>query len=145
MIRMNLSSWQPRRRPQSFEEQLDDLVGEKIREEFDRIDRNLSVLASSVPSGTVMMHAGQITDDPFGWLICDGRTVSTQIYPDLYANIGTRYGGDDTNFGIPDMRNQIPIGYTREKGEGAGNTGTISYQAGASTYNLLRMMFIIKT
>jgi microcystin-dependent protein len=37
---------------------------------------------------------------------CNGRLLSIVDYPDLFALIGTRYGGDGiTTFAICDMRN----------------------------------------
>lgn len=34
-------------------------------------------------------------------LRCDGSLVSAEDYPDLFAAIGTRYGGDDEEFALP--------------------------------------------
>ena len=37
-----------------------------------------------------------ITFAPVGWAPCDGRRLSIGAYPDLYALLGTRFGGDGT-------------------------------------------------
>jgi microcystin-dependent protein len=54
-----------------------------------------------VPTGTVMWSAAP--DPPVGWLLCDGRSVTVNDYPALYANIGNTYGGDDFAFQLPDL------------------------------------------
>lgn len=50
-----------------------------------------------------------------GWMLCDGRYLSSTAYPELYAVIGTMYGsrtsGDDHEFAIPDFRGLFLRGY----------------------------------
>ena len=60
-------------------------------------------------AGSVHMFLGNF--DPNGALICDGRLLSISAYPDLFAAIGTIYGGDGiTNFRIPDLRGRTIVG-----------------------------------
>src|SRR5688572_20872876 len=47
---------------------------------------------------------------PRGWLPCDGMLVPVANYGDLYKVIGNRYGGDGTNFKLPDLRGRSPMG-----------------------------------
>ncbi|MEO8885533.1 MAG: tail fiber protein [Mucilaginibacter sp.] len=48
---------------------------------------------------------------PQDWHVCDGSTVSVQTYQELFALIGTTYGGDGVNtFGLPDLRGRIVVG-----------------------------------
>jgi len=57
------------------------------------------------PPGTVIAFAGPTSKAPAGYLLCDGRTVSNALYPDLFEAIGNTYGnysGDD--FALPDFR-----------------------------------------
>lgn len=61
-----------------------------------------------IPSGTIMAYGG--TSAPEGWLFCDGTSVSTSIYNDLYGAIGYRYGGSGANFNLPDLQNRVPRG-----------------------------------
>lgn len=63
---------------------------------------------STAPLGTVLSYAGQIA--PYGYLICDGASYLVKDYPDLYAVIGNTYGGDDTNFNVPDYRETVLVG-----------------------------------
>ena len=48
------------------------------------------------------------------WLICDGRAVSRSVYANLFAKIGTTYGGGNgsTTFNLPDLRDRVAWGAT---------------------------------
>jgi microcystin-dependent protein len=50
-----------------------------------------------------LMAAGTI---PNGWVPCDGRSLSVNSYSSLYSLIGNIYGGDTSNFNIPDLRGE---------------------------------------
>jgi microcystin-dependent protein len=62
-----------------------------------------------VPIGSVVPFAGrcdaEITSPPSGWLICDGRAVSRNVYNKLFKIIGTTYGSGDgaTTFNLPNF------------------------------------------
>ena len=46
---------------------------------------------------------------PSGWMLCDGRSLSSTDYPALFQVIGTTFGGDGQNFfNLPDFRN-LPL------------------------------------
>ena len=49
---------------------------------------------------------------PSKWKICNGNIISRETYSDLFAVIGTTYGGGDgsTNFAIPDFRGRFAVG-----------------------------------
>ena len=57
--------------------------------------------AAAIPVGA-MVEAGTLTLMPDTWLLADGQTVASSQFPDLYNAIGTTYGGDATNFQVPD-------------------------------------------
>lgn len=43
-----------------------------------------------------------------GWLICDGRSLNREDYPDLFNVIGTTFGSDDCDtFKLPDLRGRV--------------------------------------
>jgi microcystin-dependent protein len=69
---------------------------------------------NGTPAGTVISFAG--ASAPAGYLVCDGSTVASAAYPELYAAIGTLWGGDATNFNLPDLRGQ----FLRGQDNGAG-------------------------
>lgn len=57
---------------------------------------------SSVAPGCFMWFCGSVA--PAGWLECNGTILQISQYPELYAAIGTTYGGDGvTTFTLPDL------------------------------------------
>lgn len=82
---------------------------------------------STSPIGTVLSYAGQTI--PNGYLLCDGASYLVKDYPDLYAVIGNTYGGDSTNFNVPNLIDKFIQGSTTsgtEKEAGLPNiTGSI--------------------
>lgn len=72
-----------------------------------------------VPVGSLQAYAG--ANAPTGWLLCDGSSYSTSVYPDLYSVLGYTYGGSAGTFYVPDLRGRMPIG--------AGNDGTAANNA----------------
>jgi len=62
-------------------------------------------VASSDPhsSGMVVNYAGTNASIPAGWLLCDGSSVATATYPDLFTALGYAYGGAGANFNLPNM------------------------------------------
>ncbi len=73
------------------------------------------ILDQLVPPGTVSAFAGHTNVIPDGWLLCDGRALSSGPYPRLYAGISTNWGsgytltGSNTwqksgDFNLPDLR-----------------------------------------
>lgn len=63
---------------------------------------------------------------PAGWIFVDGANYPVTQYPDLYALLGTGYGGTaGVNFNVPDMRDRLPMG--------AGLSYGLNGAAGATT------------
>ncbi len=60
------------------------------------------------PVGTITMYCAGTA--PTGWLICDGTSYLRSAYPALSAIIGSNFGGNPTNFNVPDLRSRFPIG-----------------------------------
>jgi hypothetical protein len=88
-----------------------------------------------MPVGAVLPFAGPasfaVGGAPDGWLLCDGRTMSSALYHDLYVVIGTRYGDgsqdSDTrpdklagDFNLPDLRGMFLRGVDDPDGPGTG-------------------------
>lgn len=42
--------------------------------------------------------------EALGWMLCDGRYLDKDAYPELFAVLGTLYGSKDDKFRIPDYR-----------------------------------------
>lgn len=46
-----------------------------------------------------------------GWLLCNGASVSREMYPDLFVKIGTTWGAvDESHFNLPDLRGRFTEG-----------------------------------
>jgi microcystin-dependent protein len=64
-----------------------------------------------------MVLAGEIGTFPFGfeplgWAYCNGQTLSIEEYGDLFAILGTTYGGDGrTNFALPDLNGRVMVSF----------------------------------
>lgn len=59
--------------------------------------------------GEIKMVANENVPD--GHLECDGKAYLKTARPDLYNEIGSRYGGNETLFCVPDMRGIIVRGW----------------------------------
>lgn len=58
--------------------------------------------------GEIKMLAG--SGVPPGWAACDGQELQIREYRELYAVIGTTYGGDGkTTFALPDLRGRVAV------------------------------------
>jgi microcystin-dependent protein len=64
------------------------------------------VVSQLVPIGSVVAFAGDASQVPPGWLLCDGRSITrTQPYQALYDFVGTKWGSAGLNTRlIPDFR-----------------------------------------
>lgn len=86
----------------------------------------------TVPVGSVQMYVGATA--PGGWLLCDGTAVGTNVYPALFAVIGTTYGGATTNMNLPDFRGVFPKGAGTTSRTAGKDAATNSYAATLGTY-----------
>jgi microcystin-dependent protein len=41
------------------------------------------------------------------WVICNGQSLSTLLFPQLFALIGYQYGGSGNNFNVPNITGQV--------------------------------------
>ena len=48
-----------------------------------------------------------IDNDHAGWLLCDGRSVDKNRYPQLFDLVGFRFGGSGDTFALPDARDRV--------------------------------------
>jgi len=54
-------------------------------------------------SGMIAAWAGTNGAIPAGWLLCDGASIATATYPDLFTALGYAYGGAGANFNLPNL------------------------------------------
>lgn len=90
------------------------------------------------PPDTTPPNSDYITNDleAWGWMLCDGRSLQTQLYPELFAALGYLYGGSEAEeaFNIPDYRGR----FMRGTDLGANNDPDISIRtkpAGSGNYD----------
>jgi microcystin-dependent protein len=93
-------------------------------------DAYISGSTDFLPAGVIVPYAGSTAPD--GWLICDGSTVDSATYPELYAIIGTTYGGSTSAFRLPDLRGRVPVGYSTSHSYAT----TLGTKGGESTHTL---------
>lgn len=68
--------------------------------------------SSGVPVGTILAFGGDKGKIPAGFLLCDGSPITKFEYPELYAAIGTNWGGaTNVFFNLPDLRGQFLRGW----------------------------------
>ena len=68
------------------------------------------VLNFLIASDGEIMITPWIDWTPPGWTFCDGRLLSVSGHSYLYSYIGNIYGGNATNFAVPDMQGRILMG-----------------------------------
>ena len=114
--------------------------------------------ASSIPVGSIVPYVSAADTIPYGWLKCDGSTVTGSNYPDLSGVIGNRYGGTGDNMVLPDLSRAAVYGsvlndpyddtrYNILTGHGPleGNAGTDGLELSASPLSAFPTTFIIKS
>lgn len=91
---------------------------------------------SATPAGTIEAFGGPATSLPDGWLLCNGSPVSKTAYPDLFAAIGTAFGGNATQFNLPNTRGRFLRGISETNG-GADDdrAARFSFYTGGNTGN----------
>lgn len=47
---------------------------------------------------------------PYGWALCHGQRVPVMQNQALFVLLGTRYGGNDEKFALPDFSGRFPMG-----------------------------------
>jgi len=78
-------------------------------------------------SGMIAAWAGTNGAIPAGWLLCDGSSIATATYPDLFTAIGYTYGGAGANFNLPDLVNSFVRGQsTQTAATGGADSLTLS-------------------
>jgi len=100
-------------------------------------------------TGSVLMYASntipttQTISGLNDFLLCDGSSYSTTTYSDLYAVIGTTFGGSGSNFNVPDYRTYFPVGVGGSVV--LGTAVSASAATGTDTLKVQPINFIIKS
>lgn len=67
---------------------------------------------NTLPVGCIICYPSPIC--PEGFLPCDGRELSKQQYPELYALIKGTWGETQTTFFLPDLQGQFIRGWDKD-------------------------------
>lgn len=67
----------------------------------------------NLPIGCIFCYPSPIC--PEGFMPCDGRELSKQAYPELYAVIKNTWGETDTTFFLPDLQGQFVRGWDKDE------------------------------
>ena len=60
------------------------------------------------------------TSPPTGWLECNGASLSTSSYSNLYNQIGYTWGGSGGSFNVPELRGEFLRGWSNGTGTDPG-------------------------
>lgn len=103
---------------------------EELKESIRNLHTEMETLRqqTSIAAGTIAFFPKSAP--PAGWLACDGRSLSASAYPKLYEAIGSSYGGNSTEFRLPDMRGQFVRSWDAGRGVDANRgIGTEQFDA----------------
>ncbi len=87
----------------------------------------------SVPIGTIIPFAGDTSNVPVGFLLCDGSSLDTATYSELFAAIDTAWGASGGNFNIPDLRGRFLRGVDLGAGNDPDASSRIALNTGGNT------------
>lgn len=110
---------------------LSDKTNRQLRQELTALQSAVNGL-SAVPVGSIMIWSGATA--PENWHLCNGGGMRMDLYPELYAVIGTTYGSPAPNwFFLPDMQGRFVAGkgangYTSLNQKGGANSVTLTEQ-----------------
>ena len=92
--------------------------------------KDISIPIPEVPIGSIMPYAGY--EAPSGWVFCEGQSLNSSNYPELYKVIGNGYGGTTgADFKVPDLRGRVPVGK-----EASGADGVMGRVGGEKVHQL---------
>lgn len=100
----------------------------------------VSNTANRIPVGSIMPFVSA-APVPSGWLLCNGQSVLTAAYSDLFQAIKYNYGGSGLNFNIPDLTNRVVYGTANP------THSSTTYRVASGTNSQLSavgMMYMIK-
>lgn len=81
--------------------------------------------------GEIRIFAGNFP--PVGWAFCNGQELSVAENSELFALIGTTYGGNGQDtFALPDLQGRVPL----HMGTNGGDTYLLGEKGGLENYTL---------
>lgn len=95
----------------------DEATNATLVERYTREQLRQEILNAALPVGTILDYASDLV--PSGFLKCNGASYANTQYPDLYAVLGTRFGGTATSFRVPDLRGRFTRGWNDDGDAGS--------------------------
>ena len=89
-------------------------------------------IGDSMPLGSMIMYPVAAAPNA-KWLVCEGQSIATASYPDLFSLIGYSFGGAGASFNLPDTRSKFLAGYDAT---GAAEYQTIGAGGGSNSVSL---------
>lgn len=99
----------------------------------DIVDIQANII-DSMPLGSMIMYP-VATPPSVKWLLCEGQSLSTTTYSDLFTLVGYSFGGSGASFNLPDMRGKFFAGYDAT---GSADYQTIGQGAGSDSVSLTK-------
>ena len=87
----------------------------------------------AVPAGSIIPFAGDSSKMPAGFLLCDGASLSTSAYSELYAAVGYAWGGSGSSFNLPDLRGRFIRGTDYAAGNDPDKASRTAIKTGGNT------------
>ena len=78
-----------------------------------------TTIGESMPLGAMMVYVSSTVPNA-KWMRCEGQSLSTSLYADLFSVVGYSFGGSGVSFSLPDLRGQFVAGYD--------SAGAVEYQ-----------------
>lgn len=90
-------------------------------------------LTDTMPIGSMIMYPIAVAPSS-KWELCEGQTLATASYPDLFLVVGYSFGGAGAYFSLPDMRSKFFAGYNAV---GSAEYQVIGQGAGSDSVSLV--------
>ncbi|MCB0480830.1 MAG: tail fiber protein [Flavobacteriales bacterium] len=87
----------------------------------------------AVPAGSIISFAGDTAQVPAGFLLCNGASLATASYSELFSAIGYAWGGSGSNFNLPDLRGRFLRGTNLGAGNDPDAAGRSAINTGGNT------------
>lgn len=80
-----------------------------------------------LPVGIIMMYGGAATPPGGRWALCNGAELQTTEYPELFAVLGSAYGGTAGRFNLPNLTDKFPRGTAPGTSGGAADAVVVAH------------------
>jgi microcystin-dependent protein len=105
-----------------------------IQEDITNINEEIATsFVDNTPVGSMIMWPTSVAPNS-KWLICEGQSLSTTTYADLFSVVQYDFGGSGPSFKLPDLKGKFIAGYDNA----IPDYGTIGSGAGSNDITLTK-------